>query len=573
MSGPSSHPSGSGSAAGGAAGSSSGPPVSVQEFTIRVPKNLKKKYHVMRFNATLNVDFTQWRSVKMERENNLKEFKGFDDELPKFGAGSEFNRDLREEARRKRYGIIAKKYRPEAQPWILKAGGKKDGKKFRGIREGGVGENAAFYVFTHAPDGAIEAYPLHEWYNFQPIQRYKALSAEEAEQEFGRRKKVMNYFSLMLRKRMKGDDDTVEDQEEAKGKKGGGAKAKDLKISDMDEWIDSDDMSSSDDDGEGKPKEKDSDDEADKKAKNKKKALAESKKKKRDVDEEALEESDDGDEEGRELDYISDSSESESEPETKANKELKSVAEEDALRKLLTSDEDSEDEEKKSEEEENQKEEEKNGKSSKDKEKDNKEKDSKESKKKKKNKKKKKSDNDKKDSSSGSSSDSSDSDADNSNSKQKKKHKKDKEGLGSNLSSANNSRSASPSASQQEGMKRKLAGSNMPSADLTGSDNSNSPMSTPAKKIKMDSAMSLPPTFTGLVSNSKDDYGITEEAVRRYLMRKPMTTTELLTKFKNKKTGVSSEKLVETMTAILKKINPVKQTIQGKMYLSIKVPK
>lgn len=69
------------------------------------------------------------------------------------------------------------------------------------------------------------------------------------------------------------------------------------------------------------------------------------------------------------------------------------------------------------------------------------------------------------------------------------------------------------------------------------------------------------------------DYGITEDAVRRYLMRKPMTTIELLTKFKNKKTGVSSDKLVETMTQILKKINPVKQTIQGKMYLSIKVPK
>lgn len=69
------------------------------------------------------------------------------------------------------------------------------------------------------------------------------------------------------------------------------------------------------------------------------------------------------------------------------------------------------------------------------------------------------------------------------------------------------------------------------------------------------------------------DYGITEEAVRRYLMRKPMTATELLTKFKNKKTGVSSDRLVETMTQILKKINPVKQTIQGKMYLSIKVNK
>lgn len=566
----------SGPSSGQPSGSGSGPPASVQEFTIRVPKHLKKKYHVMRFNATLNVDFTQWRTVKMERENNLKEFKGIDEDMPKFGAGSEFNRDLREEARRKRYGIIAKKYRPEAQPWILKAGGKKDGKKFRGIREGGVGENAAFYVFTHAPDGAIEAYPLHEWYNFQPIQRYKALSAEEAEAEFGRRKKVMNYFSLMFRKRMKGDEETPEDQEEAKLKKGGagGGKSKDLKISDMDEWIDSDEQSSSDDeDGEGKSKEKDSDDEKDKKAKNKKKALADSKKKKRDVDEEAFEESDDGDEEGRELDYISDSSESESEPETKANKELKSVAEEDALRKLLTSDEDSEDEEKKSEDDESKKDEEKNGKA-KEKEKVSKEKDSKESKKKKKNKKKKKADNDKKESSS-SSSDSSDSGGENSNSKQKKKHKKDKEGHGSNLSSANNSRSASPSVSQFDSNKRKMGGSsnNMPTTDLTGSDNSNSPMSTPAKKAKFDGP-TFPPTFSGLVSsNSKDDYGITEEAVRRYLMRKPMTTTELLTKFKNKKTGVSSEKLVETMTAILKKINPVKQTIQGKMYLSIKVPK
>uniref|UniRef100_A0A182JZ14 Transcription initiation factor IIF subunit alpha n=1 Tax=Anopheles christyi TaxID=43041 RepID=A0A182JZ14_9DIPT len=554
--------------------SSSGAPVSVQEFVIRVPKNLKKKYHVMRFNATLNVDFTQWRTVKMERENNQKEYKGIEEVMPKFGAGSEFNRDLREEARRKRFGIISKKYKPEAQPWILRAGGK-SGKMFRGIREGGVGENAAFYVFTHAPDGAIEAYPLNEWYNFQPINRYKALSAEEAEQEYGRRKKTMNYFSLMFRKRLKkGEDNDGDDQEETKGKKGEGGKSKDLKISDMDEWIDSDEVSSSgDDDDEGKSKQKDSDDDAkDKKAKNKKKALADSKKKKRDVDEEAFEESDDGDEEGRELDYISDSSDSESDHDAKVVKEMKSVAEEDALRKLLTSDEDSEEEEKKSEEDE-EKEDEKNGKS-KEKDKDGKEKEGKESKKKKKAKKNKskKSESDKKDSSSDFSSDSSDSDT--ASAKKKQKDKKSKEGVGSNMSSANNSRSASPSISQFDSNKRKMTGSNMPTTDLTGSDNSNSPVSTPAKKVKQDNTPSLPPTFAGIVnSTSKDDYGITEEAVRRYLMRKPMTTTELLTKFKNKKTGVSSEKLVETMTQILKRINPVKQTIQGKMYLSIKVPK
>lgn len=37
----------------------------------------------MRFNATLNVDFAKWTNVKMERENNIKEFKGIDEDVPK----------------------------------------------------------------------------------------------------------------------------------------------------------------------------------------------------------------------------------------------------------------------------------------------------------------------------------------------------------------------------------------------------------------------------------------------------------------------------------------------------------
>jgi transcription initiation factor TFIIF subunit alpha len=127
----------------------------------------------------------------MERENNMREFKMTeDDDIPKFGAGSEYNRDQKEEARRKKFGIMRKKYDPDKQPWILKVGsGSKTGKKFRGIREGGVSENAAHFVFTQTKDGSIEAVPLNEWYNFQPIQRYKALTAEEAEEEFGRRRK------------------------------------------------------------------------------------------------------------------------------------------------------------------------------------------------------------------------------------------------------------------------------------------------------------------------------------------------------------------------------------------------
>lgn len=58
--------------------------------------------------------------------------------------------------------------------------------------------------------------------------------------------------------------------------------------------------------------------------------------------------------------------------------------------------------------------------------------------------------------------------------------------------------------------------------------------------------------------------------MRRYLTRKPMTTTELLQKFKSKKVGLSSDQLVPVIAQILKKINPNKQTIKSKMYLSIK---
>lgn len=56
----------------------------MQEYSIRVPKNVKKRYHVMRFNAALGVEFSKWTAVKMERENNQKEFKGIEEEIPKY---------------------------------------------------------------------------------------------------------------------------------------------------------------------------------------------------------------------------------------------------------------------------------------------------------------------------------------------------------------------------------------------------------------------------------------------------------------------------------------------------------
>ncbi|KAJ1525136.1 hypothetical protein ONE63_009972 [Megalurothrips usitatus] len=538
--------------------SSSTPPPVVQEFSIRVPKNAKKRFHMMRFNSTLNVDFTKWKQVRMERENNAKEFRGIEEEMPKFGAGSEFGRDAREEARRKKFGIVARKYKPDDQPWILKSGGSKSGKKFKGIREGGVSENAGYYVFMKAEDGIIEAYPLQEWYNFQPIQRYKALSAEEAEEEFGRRHKQQNYFSLMMRKRLRPEEDLdLDDPDEAKGKRkgGGGKKSKELKISDMEEWMDSEDESDSDDNDE-KDEEK-AEKTADKKKKGKKEAEAK-KKKKKDSDDEAFEESDDGDEEGREVDYISDSSVSVSDHDEKAKDEMKGVAEEDALRKLLTSDEDSDENEEKKEGEENsdgddKKEGEEGKKDATDAKKSTSEKDHN----KKKKKKKRESDsppspsnksssntNDKKDKGNDSLSDLSDSSDSEGNKKKDKKDAKES-------NSGNSSRSGSP-ALQSDG-KRKAT--NEALAALA------------AKKAKLDNFASA--TSSPLPAGATEA-GITEDAVRRYLMRKPMTTTELLQKFKSKKTGLSSEQLVNIMTNILKKINPVKQTIKGKMYLSIK---
>ncbi|KAJ8667134.1 hypothetical protein QAD02_008796 [Eretmocerus hayati] len=506
----------------------------VQEFSIRVPKNTKKRYNVMRFNAHLKVDFKEWKQVKMERENNMKDFKESEEEIPKFGAGSEFGREAREEARRKKFGITSRRYRPEDQPWLLKLNGK-SGKKFRGIREGGVGDNASYYVFTHAPDGAIEAFPLNEWYNFQTVQRFKALSAEEAEQEFSRRNKSMNYFNLMMRKRLRNDEEDGEDAEllEGEKKKRSNKKEKDLKISEMDEWMDSDDDDASDSD-EKEDKKKSDDEEASKK----KKKIAGKKKKKKNVsDDEAFEESDDGDEEGRECDYISDSSASDSELELQ--KEIKSVAEEDALRKLLASDEEEDDEDQSDRKDDDEKNDSEEGKDKDDKDKDRSGKSGDKKKDKKKGKKKK--------------DDVSDSSADEALGTEHNRDKEDKKPPSSQNSRATTPTVSAGSSSQSEAQKRPL--------NVT-------PDPIPMKKPKVENNYSLS-SSSSYISGSSES-GITEDAVRRYLMRKPMTTTELLQKFKAKKTGLSSEQIVTVMTKILKNISPISQKIKGKMYFSLK---
>jgi len=502
-----------------------------QEFTVKIPnRNEKKNYYVMKFNSSLGVDVAKWNQVRMVRENNQKVKTGQEEEQPEFGAGSEFGKKQKEEARRKKFGMISKKYDPDAQPWLMRVGSKKEGKHFKGIREGGVSNNTTYYVFTHAQDGSFEVHPVKEWYNFTPRATYKTLNAEEAEERFEQRNKILNKWAVMVNKKARGPEgedgaggDDDDDEGGGAGKAGKKSKAnKSFKVSDMDEWVDDEDGLDSDEDEEdedgeskksgkkGKGKDKDDQGKGGKDARKKKK------KSKYDVENEAFEDSDDGDDEHREVDYITDES-SEGEEEMQEAVELKGVDQDDGgLRKMLDSEsssEDSDEEEKKDDD-----------KKDKDKDDDDKEKDDKKGKK-------------------------------------GKGKKADKKGSGS----APGSRSTSPTPG--DGKEEKSGGPDAGAAS--------------AKKEKADKRKALINDIldpnegpeskrprTSEASGSAE--AMFEEDVRRYLARKPMTTTEILKKINTRKTGIPKEELMPLLVSALKRINPHKQKVKGIMYLSLK---
>ena len=487
-------------------------PGAEQEFTVRVPsREENKKFHVMKFNASLNVDFSKWTQARMVRENNQKIMNSNQpaDDDPKFGAGSVFGKDMKEEARRQKLGIIRKKYNPEAQPWLMRVGGK-GGRKYRGVREGGVTNNTTYYVFTHGKDGAFEAFPISEWYNFTPIMRYKTLDADEAEEKFAQRGKILNKWAVMVNKKLRsgeeGDEGDLDGEEGAKGKKG--KEKGSFKISDMDEWDGSDDGLDTD---EEKEKKDDSDSDGGKKNKRSKDTKKKKKKKNTDVDE-AFEDSDDGDDEGREVDYMSDES-SESDDEVTKDHDVKGVDQDEGLSKMLDSDSSSSDEDKKKSDKDDDDDEDETGK-----------------------KKKKKG---------GSRANSDDEDS---------KGTKKKGG------SAASSRSATPTKEMEKldkDQKRKAMVANLLDPNATGEPN--------AKKSRLEQFGSA--GSSGAIAGTE---AITEEAVRRYLKRRPMTTTDLLKKFRSKKTGILNAQLVQLLANILKKINPHKQKVKGVTYLSLK---
>ena len=58
--------------------------------------------------------------------------------------------------------------------------------RFKGTKEGGINDNASYYVFTQCANGVFEAFPVENWYNFTPVIKYKYLNSDEAEEEYSR---------------------------------------------------------------------------------------------------------------------------------------------------------------------------------------------------------------------------------------------------------------------------------------------------------------------------------------------------------------------------------------------------
>ncbi|XP_037361096.1 general transcription factor IIF subunit 1 [Talpa occidentalis] len=506
----------------------------ITEYVVRVPKNTTKKYNIMAFNAADKVNFATWNQARLERDlSNKKIYQ--EEEMPESGAGSEFNRKLREEARRKKYGIVLKEFRPEDQPWLLRVNGK-SGRKFKGIKKGGVTENTSYYIFTQCPDGAFEAFPVHNWYNFTPLARHRTLTAEEAEEEWERRNKVLNHFSIMQQRRLKDQDQDEEDEEKEKRSR---KKASELRIHDLE-----DDLEMSSDDSEA------SGEEGGRAPKTKKKApqvkAGKKKKKKKGSDDEAFEDSDDGDFEGQEVDYMSDGSSS-SEDELPGKPKV--PQQEEGPKGVDEQSESSEEsEEEKQPEEDKEEEEEKKAPTPQEK-------------------KRRKDSSDESDSSEESDIDS---EASSALFMAKKKTPPKRERKPSGGSSRGNSRPSTPSTeSGNTSSTLKAAASKLEQGKRTSE--------TPAaKRLRLDagpqslSGKSTPQPQSGKSTPSSGDVQVTEDAVRRYLTRKPMTTKDLLKKFQTKKTGLSSEQTVNVLAQILKRLNPERKMINDKMHFSLK---
>ena len=78
--------------------------------------------------------------------------------------------------------------------------------RFVGRKEGGVNTSSSYFMLCQCADGAFEAHPLSSWYDFNPGIKHNTFTAEEAEEKYLMKNKTLNYFSLMLSKKMQAKD-------------------------------------------------------------------------------------------------------------------------------------------------------------------------------------------------------------------------------------------------------------------------------------------------------------------------------------------------------------------------------
>ncbi|CAL8079771.1 unnamed protein product [Calicophoron daubneyi] len=185
----------------------------IREMQVRVPNRRDKRFSVLRFHTSDRPDLSSGLEVFMQRENNLKQYRTLYNlgEMPDRGAGSEFGREAKEEARLKKFGVIREGYKPDDQPWVMTVGkGRTGRRRYKGMREGSVSENVEYFVFCQCKDGNFDAYPIHAWYKMNPEISYRFLREDEAEAAYSRLNSTKNYFNVMIKRRL-----TDETEEEA----------------------------------------------------------------------------------------------------------------------------------------------------------------------------------------------------------------------------------------------------------------------------------------------------------------------------------------------------------------------
>lgn len=535
-------------------------PGQFSEYKLRVPKNLVKKYNVIKIKAPRPIKFGEIKEANMVRKTKKQIYVEEEGPVqPTHGAGSVYNYERKEEARKKRRGYIERKINADDLPYALRIGGK-GGKRYTGKKEP-ILVNSSYFILTQCPDGVFEAVPVQAWYNFLPDIDYATLTSDEVEHEFSKRDRTLSYFTKKYQIGAPGELP----QEEAFFKVKPNNDNSGLKIHDIDD-MDSDEEEDLDaGSGDEKPNKK--------RNQKKEKDMFRGKKKK------SQEDKDDSDEEetldnfeSKEVDYMSESSSEdellEMDDEPDPEKENVGKAKDDL--DLFSDTEDEEDEQELNDAGKELKailKKENGGESSEEEVVDDEDEEE-------------------------------DEDIDNEFSSsavfmQGKDLKKKKGRSGSSSSSKPGSRSNTPIQAEQaletisqaaSSLKEVKAGSKRGHETSSPTPQSkkqklaalNSGIGRESPKTMTDNFRSNSPALRPDTPSSSQDSsgnGITEEAIRRYLTHKPMTTTDLMRKFKTKKTGLSKEQTVNAIAAILKKIQLHQEKVDGKLYLSIKSKK